>query len=65
MAKQNKAQKKLKTSERLTPYDAKTMGTMAEIMPKEKSPPRKLTANEVHGNNYAKVEMSCFLDKGV
>ena len=56
MAKENKTQRNLNTSHRMTPYDAKVVGTFAEVPRAEGSPPRDPTSAEMHANNYAKVD---------
>ena len=57
MAKRNKAQRDLKKSERMTPYDAKIGDSFARKAENEKPPPRALTQAEVRANNTAMVEL--------
>lgn len=55
MARRNKAQRDLKTDVRLTPFDARTKGTFAELPALPREEPRKSTSAEMRANNYAKV----------
>ena len=56
MARLNKHQRDLNTTDRLTPFDVRTRGTFSEVPRPEKGPPRRPSAAETHANNYAKVD---------
>ena len=58
MAKRNKAQRNLKRTGRLTPYDARVAGTFAERPAPPKAAPRALTAAEVRADNTAAVRLA-------
>jgi hypothetical protein len=57
MVRQNKAQRNINRTVRMTPYDAKVAGTFAEKPRSEKAPPRKATPAEVRANNRSMVEL--------
>ena len=56
MTRKGKANVRNKTDARLTPYDVKVIGTLAERPRLEVSEPRPLTPEEVHANNVSMCE---------
>ncbi len=58
MAKQNKAQRNLNATKRMTPRDIEIAGTFAEKPAVPKAEPRKPTQDEMRANNNAMLELT-------